>query len=261
MSDAISITTPVAGIEEEEELFPEEEIEDEEGTEEIIEEEGDPDEDGGEEETEKEEEEDETDDADTEGDALDVEEVKKTVAALTAEGDACAQLLAKHDISYAELVAEYKETGELSKANIKALNDAGFPDTLIKSYIEGQQVRLENSYNARIFQAAGGKQAYESLLKWAAQNLSDEEATRFDRALDTSDIDIALTAVENLINRREKKQGVPPVIVKGRSAPETRGIRGFTSLEEMAAAQDDPRYEVDRAYTAQVERRMLTSDF
>ena len=193
--------------------------------------------------------------------ATDEKTVRQEITKLTEEGDACAELLAQHNLDYTALASEYKETGELSEASRKALNDAGFSDKLIKGYIEGQQARYETSYVAHIQNIAGGSKAYNQLLDWADKNLTEAETARFDKAVESNDLDIATLAVENLIAKLASKKGTPPQLVRGRTARQPAGIRGFASLEEMAAAQDDPRYEIDREYTRKVERRMLASDF
>lgn len=189
------------------------------------------------------------------------EAVRGEVEALTAEGDAASALLAKHGIDYAALRDQYKETGELSVENITALEKAGFTRDLIQGYIEGQQSRYYTGYVLPVKNAAGGEKAYDELCDWAAANLSEKEQNRFNKAVESNDIDLALTAVENLVGRREKAVGTKPEIVQGRTAKPAPGVHGFASLEEMAKAVDDPRYEVDMNYTKKVERRMLASDF
>lgn len=205
--------------------------------------------------------EEETDDISEDSDSDELETARGEVEALTAEGDAAAALLAKHDIDYSGLCAEYRENGELSDKSVAALEKAGFTRDLVQSYIEGQQLRYYTGYVLPIKKAAGGEEAYAELCDWAAANLNEKEQARFNKAVESNDIDIAITAVENLINRKEKAVGKKPELVQGRTAKPSPGIRGFASLEEMAAAMDDPRYEVDMAYTKKVERRMLASDF
>lgn len=206
------------------------------------------------EDSENEEENDEDDDSSTEN-------VRKEISSLTEEGDACAALLAQHKISYLDLKAEIEENGTLSKASLEKLNAAGFSDKLVAGYIEGQQARYQASYVDHIFKQVGGEEAYGKLMQWASKNLSQKDVARFDKAVESNDIDIALTAVENLMNRREKIQGVKPKLVPGRSPKSTGSVRGYTSLEEMADAMDDPRYEKNSDYTRKVDRRIADSNF
>ena len=58
----------------------------------------------------------------------------------------------------------------------------------------------------------------------------------------------------------EKAKGTPPELIEGKPTAEHH-TKGYASLAEMAAAMDDPRYEKDMAYTARVERRIISSDF
>ena len=186
--------------------------------------------------------------------------IKEELKALTAQGDAAAVLLAKSNISYNALKEEYRTNGELSEKTLAQLEKAGYTRELVENFIEGQQARYEASYGVYIRNAVGGDKEYARLVKWAGNNLSSQEINRFNKAVTSNDIDIALVAVENLANRMEKAKGTPPKLVEGKPTAEHH-TKGYASLAEMAAAMDDPRYEKDTAYTERVERRIIASDF
>ena len=186
--------------------------------------------------------------------------IKEELKALTAQGDAAAVLLAKSNISYNALKEEYRTNGELSEKTLAQLEKAGYTRELVENFIEGQQARYEASYGVYIRIAVGGDKEYARLIKWAGNNLSSQEINRFNKAVTSNDIDIALVAVENLANRREKAKGTPPELIEGKPTAEHH-TKGYASLAEMAAAMDDPRYEKDMAYTERVERRIIASDF
>ena len=186
--------------------------------------------------------------------------IKEELKALTAQGDAAAVLLAKSNISYNALKEEYRTNGELSEKTLAQLEKAGYTRELVENFIEGQQARYEASYGVYIRNAVGGDKEYARLVKWAGNNLSSQEINRFNKAVTSNDIDIALVAVENLANRMEKAKGTPPKLVEGKPTAEHH-TKGYASLAEMAAAMDDSRYEKDMAYTERVERRIIASDF
>ena len=186
--------------------------------------------------------------------------IKEELEALTAQGDAAAVLLAKSNISYNALKEEYRTNGELSEKTLAQLEKAGYTRELVENFIEGQQARYEASYGVYIRNAVGGDKEYARLIKWAGNNLSSQEINRFNKAVTSNDVDIALVAVENLANRMEKAKGTPPELIEGKPTAEHH-TKGYASLAEMAAAMDDPRYEKDMAYTARVERRIISSDF
>ena len=186
--------------------------------------------------------------------------IKEELKALTAQGDAAAVLLAKSNISYNALKEEYRTNGELSEKTLAQLEKAGYTRELVENFIEGQQARYEASYGVYIRNAVGGDKEYARLVKWAGNNLSSQEINRFNKAVTSNDVDIALVAVENLANRMEKAKGTPPELVEGKPTAEHH-TKGYASLAEMAAAMDDPRYEKDMAYTERVERRIIASDF
>ena len=186
--------------------------------------------------------------------------IKEELEALTAQGDAAAVLLAKSNISYNALKEEYRTNGELSEKTLAQLEKAGYTRELVENFIEGQQARYEASYGVYIRNAVGGDKEYARLIKWAGNNLSSQEINRFNKAVTSNDVDIALVAVENLANRMEKAKGTPPKLIEGKPTAEHH-TKGYASLAEMAAAMDDPRYEKDMAYTERVERRIIASDF
>ena len=186
--------------------------------------------------------------------------IKEELKALTAQGDAAAVLLAKSNISYNALKEEYRTNGELSEKTLAQLEKAGYTRELVENFIEGQQARYEASYGVYIRNAVGGDKEYARLIKWAGNNLSSQEINRFNKAVTSNDVDIALVAVENLANRMEKAKGTPPELIEGKPTAEHH-TKGYASLAEMAAAMDDSRYEKDMAYTERVERRIIASDF
>ena len=205
-------------------------------------------------------EEEDSEEEDSEEEDSDAAYVNNEITALTEQGDAAAELLATHGISYTALCAEYTANGELSEKSLASLNKAGFPKTLIENYIEGQQSRLEASYGNYIKTAAGGEKQYTALCQWAANNLSEAEIRRYDNALDTHNLDTALTALEGLMLKYEKANGKAPEIIRGKAPARQAAIKGFNSMEEMADAMEDPRYEKDPAYTHKIEQRMLATE-
>ena len=176
--------------------FPEEE---EDGEEEEAREQEEPeesDEDGDEEESE-EEDDDEESEEESEEDEAD-KEVQGVVESLQKQADACATFLAAKGIDYNALRDEYLADGKLSKANLKALADAGIDEELINGYIEGQQARFE-TYSQHVMAIAGGAEEYDKLCKWAKKHLSEKEIKHFDKAVDSNDVDEARFAVKGLI--------------------------------------------------------------
>ena len=224
---------------------------------------GDADDDSEDEEEDTEEDDDESEDEedsddDDEEKPAPTEKTRREIAALQAQSDGAAKLLGEKGLDYNALCTEYEENGELSEATLAALDKAGFPRDLVSGYIQGQQARYEKSYARHIKSAAGGEKAYGELLEWAAKHLTPTERNRYDKVIDSNDIDMALTAVENLINRRAKNSA--PELVRAKAAKQAPSARGFKTMEAMAAAIDDPRYEIDEEYTQRVNRRLLASD-
>lgn len=150
---------------------------------------------------------------------------------------------------------EWAEKGELSEDSFAALEAQGIPRPIIDSYLEGvrlQQTQIENS----IYDAAGGKEAYQAAIKWAAKGLTADEIAKFDNSLD--DPAMRATAVAGLMARYQSanpSEGRLTVTNDGGAA----GADVFTSRDEMLAAQRDARYQTDPVYRQQFVEKLARS--
>lgn len=175
----------------------------------------------------------------------------------TAEAVAKAEAdIAKAGLDVGAFEAEYAEKGELSADSYEKLEKAGISKTMVDAYIQGQAAQVA-LYENSVTDLAGGTESYEALLKWGSENLSDDEITQFDEAVNSFDLKKASFAVKNLQARMASTEGTPPasqVDGKGRAA-----AAGYESPAQMEADMNSPRYNTDSAFRAEVYRKLAAT--
>lgn len=189
-----------------------------------------------------------TQDEDEEYDEVDIDSVTVNDAA---------EFLDEQGFDYDAFAQEYAENGELSEAAYEALEEAGLSRELVEAYISGQEAVMADMQE-QAFQAAGGQQEYSRMIEWASNNLSQGEVDAFNNALDTTDIDQALFAIQGLASRYRSDVGTQPNLVSGQTAGSSAG--SYQSVAELTRDMQDPRYDADPAFRQMVAMRLQNSD-
>jgi hypothetical protein len=160
---------------------------------------------------------------------------------------------------------EFLAQGELSVDTYIELEKAGYPKTLVDNYIQGrvaQAAQVEASAHALV----GGEEAYQSMLTWAAENLSPNEVTAFNNAVeDPANVEFA---VRSLAARYKAEADVQPTNeIRGGAAGGNNEAPFATKEEYVQACNQKMKgshkklYETNADYRAQVIRRLAKSDF
>ncbi len=138
------------------------------------------------------------------------------------------------------------------------LEEAGFSQDLVNSWIKGQEALAAN-YQSSIYDSVGGEEAYGQMIDWAGDNLSEAETAAYDRAVSSGDLDVVKLAVAGLRSQYQAAEGSAPTLVsESQSASSTGGV--FNSWAEVTQAMSDSRYESDTAYRQQVSSKMARSN-
>ena len=104
----------------------------------------------------------------------------------------------------------------------------------------------------------GGSEAYTEMTAWAAENMSEEEKTAYNTAVNSKDIETAKLAVVGLKAKFEKANGNEPNLLEGKAT--VSGEKGYASWAEVTRAMSDDRYSKDPAYQALVKEKLSKSD-
>lgn len=149
---------------------------------------------------------------------------------------------------------EFLENKGLSDESYKKLADKGYPREYVDAYIQGQQALVRESLNT-LYNEAQGEDTYNQMLEWAANNLSNEEIDAFDKTITSGDMNASKLAVRGLFSQYQDATGVDGKHVKGNTG-DKNNVVGFESHEQMKEAMRDKRYGKDKAYTAEVMRKV-----
>ena len=106
---------------------------------------------------------------------------------------------------------------------------------------------------------AGGKEGYNNVVTWAASNLDPNEVKLYDQVMDNGDPASVFFAVKSLVSSYNDANGVDGNLITGKS-PAASTANTFNSQQELVAAMNDPRYDNDPAYRANVMRQLENSE-
>lgn len=158
---------------------------------------------------------------------------------------------------------EVSENGELSEEGYNKLLEV-FPKNVVDTYIEGQKALAENIVS-EIHNEAGGEEAYQEMINWASENLSQEEIDYFNKAIRSGDKVQSKYAVRALSAQYQQATGGQSSeqdslsLVSGDSSSRS-GVSGYQSKQEMVRDMQDPRYSKDPAFRRSVEEKIQRSD-
>jgi hypothetical protein len=165
------------------------------------------------------------------------------------------ELLDNRGLEFDVFQQEYAETGELSPEAYAALEEAGFSESMVDSWIAGQDA-LASQMTTSMQSIVGGGEAYTEMVTWAAQNLPPEEVQAYNATMDTQDPNMVRLAVQGLY-ARYRSEAEPNLMQGGTGAVSTGGK--FESTAELTAAMSDPRYAKDPAYRQAVADKLAKS--
>lgn len=161
----------------------------------------------------------------------------------------------------AQIEAEYEKDSKLSEASLKALEEAGFKASFVKSFLQGQE-SLATAYVNGIVEYAGGKAQWDVLIGHLSNN-SPETIEVLEDAIQRQDLR-AVKATINLAKASHKaKFGAKPARNVTSKAPSVTPrpaakpqVQGFKSSDEMVRAMSDKRYATDPVYRNEVRAKV-----
>ena len=159
---------------------------------------------------------------------------------------------------------EYDQNGGLSEESLDALKEMS-SEELVDAYFqmqdrlgsEPQGVDLSDADVSAIQQSVGGADSYNALVSWAAQNFDQAEIEAFDGVVESGNVGAINLALQALYYRYTEAEGMEGQLLQGKAAAPANGFR---SQAEVVRAMQDPRYDRDPAYRAEVMQRLEQSD-
>jgi hypothetical protein len=155
------------------------------------------------------------------------------------------------------LAGKFKDTQSLEQAYLELQKKLGEPKEDVRTE-EPETEQLTEAQANELFKMVGGEKAYQSMINWAGQNLSQEEIGMYDNVMASGNPNAIFFAVQALSNKYSDAVGSDGQLLTGRGSNEQ--TTGFRSQQELVNAMSDPRYDNDPAYRQDVMRKLENSD-
>jgi len=172
------------------------------------------------------------------------------------------------------LAGKFKDQQSLEKAYLELQSKLGEPrDEVQTTEDEGEPAEQESEEEVteepdgeqlteaqaqQLFEMVGGEKAYNSMIQWAGQNLSQEEIQMYDNVMGSGNASSIYFAVQALANKYGDATGSDGQLLTGKGT--ANQSQGFRSQQELVQAMADPRYDRDPAYRQEVMQKLENSD-
>jgi len=157
---------------------------------------------------------------------------------------------------------EFSEKGQLSEETYETLAQSGLSRQLVDSYIAGQEALL-SAGETELLSQVGGREAYNEMAEWAAENLSENQLNAYNNALETGTDEQASLTIDWLATKYKEANGTSASLLQGNTSGS--GESAFESRAQVLSAMAErdtlgrKRYAVDPAYRREIERRLAIS--
>jgi hypothetical protein len=161
---------------------------------------------------------------------------------------------------YDAIMEEYR-SGEWSQELVDQVSKMN-PIDVVNEFLANQQAPSTPQATAQdiqqIQESVGGDEAYQNMIQWAQENLSEQEIGMYDAVMDRGDPLAMFFAAQALRSRFADAQGYDGELLTG-SSPRSDGDV-FRSQAQLVEAMSDPRYDKDPAYRADVAAKLERSN-
>ena len=163
------------------------------------------------------------------------------------------------DLSFDKYTQEFTESGTLSEDSYKELASKGIPKAIVDQYIDGfkayqelETIKLQNA----VYGFVGSEQAYNEIIQWASQNLSEEDIKAFNDTIASGNLAQIKLAVNGLKTSYSASVGNPPKNLLQGYGSTGRDADVYESWAQVTADMNDPRYTRDPAFRRKVQQKL-----
>lgn len=154
---------------------------------------------------------------------------------------------------YDQIIESYRK-GEWDDEIVKQVEGMSSVDVanmFLTNQQQQQQYEQASSDDIEQIQGSiGGTKEYQNMIRWAGENLSEQEVSMYDTVMDRGDPLAMFFAAQALNARYRDAVGVDGQLLTG-SAPRNNADI-FRSQAQLVEAMNDPRYDRDPAYRQDV---------
>ena len=159
----------------------------------------------------------------------------------------------------------YDNNNTLSKETIEKFSEMSSQD-LVSAYLEMQKNAPPQEEGPDVSEAqintiqnsVGGAKEYDKIITWASNNLEQNEVDAFDGLIATGNVDAIKLGVSALQSKYREANGYEGRMLSGKKADSRGDV--FRSQAELVQAMNDPKYENDPAYRADLIAKLDRSD-
>lgn len=155
------------------------------------------------------------------------------------------------------LIAQSMQEGEeMPLAKLKKMGITEQTANLIKEGIEAES----SKFRSELYRVTEGKENYAEISEWAKDNVDQDELDAYNKAVTTGDVATSRLLLRGLRAAFEAGEGpVDPKRVTGAQIPRQSGAESYNSQAEWIADINNPRYDEDPAFRAEVMERVKVS--
>jgi hypothetical protein len=166
--------------------------------------------------------------------------------------------LANRGLDFTEFSTEFSQKGALSAESYEKLEKAGIPRNYVDQYVEGQKARAA-LFESEVKSVAGGDQGFSEMVDWAKANLSPQEISAYNAAIDSNNPDQAKLAVAGIYQKFSQARPSEPKLVRGGTSGATQG-EAYESIAQLTKDMASPEYKSDPAFRAKVQSKLSRSN-
>lgn len=157
---------------------------------------------------------------------------------------------------------EESQSNEYSEETIERLRNMN-PAELAKMYLEERNSKpsapqIDQEGATQLRQTVGGDNAYNNMINWARQNLTEQESSMYNSVMETGNPNAMFFAIQALNSRYTDSVGMDGQMITGKGAPQK--VDAYQSQAEVVRAMSDERYDKDPAYRAAVAQKLERSN-
>ncbi|MGY5795199.1 hypothetical protein ACXHXM_34150 len=159
-----------------------------------------------------------------------------------------------------ELVAKGEPLPDEAYAVAKerfGVSDRAMVDDYMRGRIASRNAAA--SEYATSVRSSSGDVDYDALMLWAGDNLSPAEIEEYDNVAHSKNVEAAKIATKALAYRMKSEGGVAPKPLTNTKLTAPRADV-YGSMDEMVRDVNDPRYDKDRKFRAQVDEKIQRSE-
>ena len=159
----------------------------------------------------------------------------------------------------------YDNNNTLSKETIEKFSEMSSQD-LVSAYLEMQKNAPPQEEGPDVSEAqintiqnsVGGQKEYDKIISWASSNLGQNEIKAFDNLVASGNVDAIKLGVSALQSKYRDANGYEGRMLTGKGADSKGDV--FRGQAELVQAMNDPKYDNDPAYRADIIAKLDRSD-